>query len=218
MTRPNKRICGWFSAAPNQPQMRALNFMMIEELTKFWDLEFENFAPEAHNLKHQYQSRWVRFHSLPESKRYPENEAEYLEVLRRHNVVLQELCGTGKVLVVLPEYSEERVPAKPEPELLNLFPACEYWCTLEQHEDDDDYESYWHLHASEVVFTGSEFNNLFRMVANDEAGNIMIVCPSKGVVFHPYDGGADVILASTEQRDRLKEKYNEWLSSHPKGF
>lgn len=192
---------------------------MIEELAKFWSRNFDNFAPEARNLKHEYKSRWVRFHSLPESKRYPENEDEYFEVLRRHNFVLQELCGNGStVLVVLPEYSEKRVPSQPEPELLKLFSASEPWCTLEQHEDDDDYESYWHLHVSEVEYTGSELNSLFRMVANDEVGNIMIICPSKAIVFHPYDGGADIVLASVEERDHLKEQYCEWLSSYPEGF
>ena len=36
-------------------------------------------------------ARWVRFHSLPGSKRYAENEAEYACVLSRHNVVIGEL-------------------------------------------------------------------------------------------------------------------------------
>lgn len=192
---------------------------MIEELTKFWNGKFDNFTPEAHNLKYAYKSRWVRFHSLPESKRYPENESEYLEILSRHNLVLQELCGKGsKVFVVLPEYSEEPVPSQPRPELVKLFSASEPWCTLAQHEDDDDYESYWHLHVSEIEFPSSELNSLFRMVANDEVGNIMIICPSKGIVFHPYDGGVDIVLASPEERDHLKEKHGEWLSSHPEGF
>jgi hypothetical protein len=192
---------------------------MIEKLAKFWNNDFTDFVPEVHNLKHEYKDRWVRFHSLPESKRYPENEAEYLEVLSRHNVVLQELCGSEcNVFVVLPEYSENRLPAGPEPELSSLFSGSEPWCTLQQHEDGDDCEYYWHLHGLEVKFTGGEFNSLFRMVANDEVGNIMIICPSKGFVFHPYDGGADVVLKSEEERDRLKALYHEWLSSHPDGF
>lgn len=191
---------------------------MIEDLVKFWEREFNNFTPEAHNLKHKFKDRWVRFHSLPESKRYPENELEYLEVFRRHNAVLQEIIGKGKVLVVLPEYSESKEPTKPEPELIAFFPTTEPWCSLVQHEEGDDYELYWHLHASEVEFTGSELNGLFRLVANDEAGNIMIINTCKGVVFHPYDGGADIVLASTKQRDLLKEKYHEWLSSHSEGF
>ena len=192
---------------------------MIEELTKFWNREFDSFAPEAHNLKNEFKARWVRFHSLPESKRYPENEDEYLEVCRRHNIVLQELCGNGgRVLVVLPEYSDIRVPSQPESALLKLFSASESWRTLAQHEDGDDYESYWHLHVVETEFTGSELNSLFRMVANDEVGNIMIISLSKGIVFHPYDGGADIVLSTSEQRDQLKVKHREWLSKHPEGF
>lgn len=191
---------------------------MIKDLAKFWESEFKSFSPEANNLKHEFKNRWVRFHSLPESKRYPENEQEYLEIFRRHNVVLQELCGKGNILVVLPEYSESKAPTKPEAELTNLFSTTEPWCSIAQHEKDDDYELYWHLHVSEVEFTGGELNDLFRLVANDEAGNIMIICPSKGVVFHPYDGGADIVLASTKQRDLLKEKHHEWLSNHPEGF
>lgn len=191
---------------------------MIKDLAKFWEREFDNLPPEAHNLKHKFTDRWVRFHSLPDSKRSPENEQEYLEVIHRHNVVLHELVGNSNLLVVLPEYSESKEPTKPESKLAAIFPTTEPWCSLKQHEKDDDYELYWHLHVSEVNFTGSELNSLFRLVANDEARNIMIISPSKSVLFHPYDGGADVVLASTKQRDHLKEKHKEWLSSHPDGF
>lgn len=192
---------------------------MIKELAKFWEREFKGFAPEAHNLKHAYKSRWVRFHSLPESKRYPDNEQEYLEVLYRHNAILQELSrDNSKILVILPEYSESKAPTKPEPDLASLFPVSEPWCSLKQHEDHENYQLYWHLHVSEVRFTGCELNSLFRLVANDEADNIIIIIPSTGVVFHPYDGGADVVLKSTKQRDLLKEMYHGWLSEHPEGF
>ncbi|WP_443333951.1 DUF3885 domain-containing protein [Streptomyces sp. CB02056] len=37
-------------------------------------------------------------------------------------------------------------------------------------------------------------------------------------LYHPYDGGADVYLASTEERDRLKERHAGWLSGHPNGL
>ncbi len=86
-----------------------------------------------------------------------------------------------------------------------------------QHKEDD-YELYWHLHVSELKYTGSELNDLFRFVANDEVVNIMVISLSKAVVFHPYDGGVDIVLASTKQRNLLKEKYHQWLSAHPEGF
>ena len=40
--------------------------------------------------------RWVRFHSLPESKRYAESEDEEAEVLRRHLTLLDELTLAAK--------------------------------------------------------------------------------------------------------------------------
>lgn len=192
---------------------------MIEELITFWNRELPHVTPEAHRLKHECRARWVRFHALPESKRYPENEAEYAEILRRHNAVLGELYGAhSTVFVVLPEYAESPAPTRPEKKLSDLFPVTEHWRTLAQHDEDDDEAFYWHLHAAAVGYTGTELNGLFRLVANDEVGNILIVCPTKGVVFHPYDGGADLVLASTEDRDRLKARHSAWLSSHPDGF
>ncbi len=188
---------------------------MIKVLTKFWESEFEDFVPEAHNFKHEYPDRWVRFHSLPKSKRYPESDEEYLEVFRRHNVVLQDLLAEQRqVLVVLPEYSESSSPTKLDSQLAGLFPASEFWCSFKSYDDD----VYWHLHISEITFTGRELDHLFRLVADDDVRNIMMISPAKKMVFHPYDGGADVVLATTKQRDRLKDKYHHWLSDHPDGF
>jgi len=188
---------------------------MKEALTKYWNSHFEGLAPEAHNLKHEFKDRWVRFHSLPESKRYPDFKSEYQEVLTRYNSLLIELFGLqSSLLVVLPEYSDSVKPTKPEKELYELFPNSQYWCSVAQHEE----EFYWHLHAAEVTLNSQELNSLFRLVANDEVGNIIIVGIAANTVFHPYDGGADVILPSTEQRNELKNKFSMWLSAHPEGY
>ncbi|MCX5331733.1 MULTISPECIES: hypothetical protein [unclassified Streptomyces] len=37
-------------------------------------------------------------------------------------------------------------------------------------------------------------------------------------IHHPYDGGADVILATEAERDRLRDRRRDWLSSHPGGM
>lgn len=189
---------------------------MIQELTQFWNSAFQNFSPKAHNLKHEYEDRWVRFHALPKSKRYPENEGEYLEIFRRYNIVLQELCGLEcSLFIVLPEYSEKASHSQFTPELRALFSGSEFWRTLKSLDDDS---SYCHLYASEVKFTANELNSLFRMIANNEVCDVMMICPNKGVVFHPYDGGIDIVLASTEERDHLKNRHSEWLPSHPSGL
>ena len=191
---------------------------MNKILTKFWDSQFEGFAPVAHNLKLEFKERWVRFHSLSESKRYPDFESEYQEVLSRYNSLLQEIFSLqSSLLVLLPEYSGFVEPTNPGKELHVIFPETTYWCSVTQHEEDED-AFYWHLHAAEVKLNSQELNCLFRLVANDEVGNIIITGIESKAVFHPYDGGADVILPTTEKRNEIKSKFSMWLSLHPEGY
>jgi hypothetical protein len=37
-------------------------------------------------------------------------------------------------------------------------------------------------------------------------------------IHHPYDGGADVFLTTPEERDRMRDRHADWLSSHPSGL
>lgn len=62
--------------------------MQSDELNKFWTDEFGDNLPVASELKWKFEQRWFRIHTLPDSKRYPDNESEYDEILRRHNIVL----------------------------------------------------------------------------------------------------------------------------------
>lgn len=61
------------------------------ELCDRWQLNWPDCPPVGHELKRFYASRWVRFHSLPESKRYADTPAEYDSLLHRHNTVLSAL-------------------------------------------------------------------------------------------------------------------------------
>jgi hypothetical protein len=56
------------------------------------------------------------------------------------------------------------------------------------------------------------------LVADDRVSNLMIVGLDERSVYHPYDGGADVILADRRQRDALRERYRDWLSTRPDGL
>ncbi|WP_455770793.1 DUF3885 domain-containing protein [Streptomyces canus] len=37
-------------------------------------------------------------------------------------------------------------------------------------------------------------------------------------IHYPYDGGADVFLAASEERDRMRDRHADWLSRHPAGL
>ena len=60
-------------------------------------------------------------------------------------------------------------------------------------------------------------NEILKAIADDEI-RAMFVSPSKKCVIAPYDGGVDVIVDSTQKRDRLKVKYKDWLSDREDGI
>ncbi|WP_454325416.1 DUF3885 domain-containing protein [Streptomyces ambofaciens] len=37
-------------------------------------------------------------------------------------------------------------------------------------------------------------------------------------IHSPYDGGADVVLATPGERDRLRDRHVDWLSGRPSGL
>ncbi|MFZ3566783.1 hypothetical protein ACNYS0_07350 [Streptomyces sp. BH034] len=57
-------------------------------MTELWQQHWPNCPPVGYKLRDPYRDLWVRFHSLPESKRYAEDESEYAVVLERYNTVL----------------------------------------------------------------------------------------------------------------------------------
>lgn len=54
-------------------------------LTELWQRRWADCPPVAHQLRGPYREVWVRFHSLPESKRYAQDDHEYAIVLDRYN-------------------------------------------------------------------------------------------------------------------------------------
>jgi hypothetical protein len=165
------------------------------------------------------EDQWVRFHALPGSKRYPNTDAEYDIVLARHNTVLTELITDSIVLVVTAGYSDQPEPqdSSRSAETAAAHPAGAYWtsvCT-----DDDPDSPYWmHLYASETPWSVGCLDELLRQVADDVIGNVMIADVALRWLYHPYDGGMDVILPTSAERDALRSRHRDWLSSHPSGL
>jgi hypothetical protein len=73
--------------------------MRIDPIS-WWTSEVSEFAPIGHVLRRHMHDRWTRFHSLPESKRYAESDAEHQEVLTRHVAVASELFEVGAPIYV----------------------------------------------------------------------------------------------------------------------
>jgi hypothetical protein len=185
-----------------------------------WDRRWPECPPIAHWLRDRYSDRWVRFHSLPESKRYADNAAEYATVLERHNVGLTELEPGAELVVITCEWTEHEDPPRERSSLLaGLDRDGVHWRTVQEDPDaEPEFQVFWHLFVSRRPWQPGALDDLMCAVADDQIANVIVGPDDLRWLYHPYDGGADVILPSSAERDVLKERHREWLSGHPLGL
>jgi hypothetical protein len=186
-----------------------------------WNTWYPGRGPLAHDLRLAFPDRWVRFHSLPGSKRYPDGAAEYSVVLERHNRILGELAHQEEGVVLLTTgYSRTPEPVRPQAELVELDLLASPWRTVAVHEQEGDFgnPNYWHVFGSQWRWSPGVFDPIVRLVADDMLANIMVVALDCRWLLHPYDGGMDVISESTRHRDEMKAKYQDWLSHREDGL
>jgi hypothetical protein len=194
--------------------------MTPAEFNDYWQQHYPNSPPIGHLLRQAYEDRWFRIHTLPESKRYPETEEDYQEILRRHNMLLSDLLGeNGEFVLITTGYSGTPNPAPPYPEHLSTIGLQEHLMTSPTPKDyEEDDQDYWHFYMSERVWKPNSLDDLLRLVADWAIANVLMVSIKQECIYHPYDGGADIILESGSARDLKKEQYSAWLSKHPQGL
>lgn len=186
-----------------------------------WDRCFPGCEPIGHHLRGSFPDRWVRFHSLPGSKRYPEDEPEYAEVLARHNSVLGVLTLPGEPVVLLTTgYSESPEPVRSYPVLASLDPQAMPWRSVAMHRLEDGFAdpNFWHLFASRREWQPGGFDPIVRLVANHAVANVLVVAEDCQWALHPYDGGMDVVAASPAEQGRLRAAFSAWLSARTDGL
>lgn len=82
----------------------------------------------------------------------------------------------------------------------------------------DDPERGYDIHVSRHRYKSGSLDPLLRSVADDKVNGVFFAGTQLEWLYHPYDGGADVILGTSEHRNRLKAKHKSWLSKHPLGY
>jgi hypothetical protein len=70
------------------------------EFIEYWNNNYPESLPIGHELKWVYKERWFRIHSLPESKRYAQNEDEYKIILDRQKQLIEDLIGDGTEVAI----------------------------------------------------------------------------------------------------------------------
>lgn len=189
-----------------------------------WRARWPESRPIGYELRDTERSTGVRFHSLPESKRYAGTPGEYDELLARHFTLLSELCSlvetsTTDLRVVTVAWATADESICREAELTKAFPTCSYWMAMPGEEDDGDWEPVWtHAYVGATTIDAPDLRALLLLVADDVTSGVIISPPGAEWLYHPYDGGADVIAPDPSVRDALRLRHAEWLPTSAKGL
>ena len=186
-----------------------------------WNRSWSGCPPAAHLLRRRFAGQWVRFHTLPGSKRYATREDERDEILRRHHALLQALLGdamTGQrtLVAITCAWSATPSPTPRDSAVAATTPRAAHWRS-DDLATEPGFQSWQHHYASQLALTDPALGQLLMCVADDMTDGVILTNVTCTWVFHPYDGGADVFASSSKDRDRLSAAYADWLPPAPSG-
>lgn len=197
--------------------------MTTEQFNKFWTSSYPDTILIQHHFRHLFTDRWFRIHSLPESKRYAENESEWKILLSRQNGIISDLLtDKSDFLLVTGGYtSEDCIEMYPIDEVNSIkkFPFV-YLAPIDLNKvnpDEFDKGQFYTPMFSEQNWQPHKFDNLLKDIAEDSLRAFFISVDNE-LIIAPYDGGIDFILKDTSTRDFYKKKYSSWLSAREDGL
>lgn len=177
-----------------------------------WRSSFGDSLPAGFHCRASLSDRWLRVHSLPESKRYAETEAERSELLHRQNAVATYLLGDGAHCELLVTRFGEKSEWLPWEELPLNGKVPEH--VMSAAADGDELQFF----ALPVVWQSNAFNDLILAIADDRTGPVLFADMQRSCIYAPYDGGADLFFRSQHDSDVARVKFQVWLSNREDGL
>ena len=197
--------------------------MTKQEFQILWTINYPETVPISHLFKSTYSDRWFRIHSLPESKRYAENETEWNLLLLRQNEIITDLFGLDTpILLLTGEYNWGDTRAKyltDEEEIYKSFKFTRldnielFKIDSDQYDEVDIYRPAF----AETVWRTNYHDNILREIATDNI-QAFFISFDKNVIIAPYDGGIDFVLKDSLTKEHYKNKYKQWLSEREDGL
>jgi hypothetical protein len=197
--------------------------MTKESFNIFWKNSWSNALPISHSFRHTYPERWLRIHSLPESKRYPDTDEEWRILLDRQNSAITEVIGNGApIVLVTGEYDQEgmtQLHLLDAVDSISHFPFVRiddidlHTARPEEYEKGLIYRPQFH----QTVWLNNKFNAILKDIAEDSV-RVFFLPMNKKIAVVPYDGGIDFILEDQRSRDAYKATFGNWLSKRPDGL
>ena len=199
------------------------DLMTAEQFNKFWASAYLDTVLIQHHFRHNFSERWFRIHSLPESKRYAEDDNEWEILLDRQNKIISDLLnGNSNFLLITGGHSSEgyielhpieEVDSIKEISFVSLNPIDLNKVSPDEYDKGQFYTPMF----SEQNWQSQKFDSLLKDIAVDNLRAFFISVDNE-LIIAPYDGGVDFILKDTKTRDFYKQKYSSWLSARQYGL
>ena len=195
--------------------------MTKEEFQKLWTLTYSDTVPISYLFRDDYSDRWFRIHSLPESKRYADNDNEWTTLLTRQNEIITDLLGVGKeILIVTGDWETDKKAHLVDKEKVfkdysftRLDNIDLYTLDSERYDRGQIYRPVF----AETIWTPNQYDSLLREIADDKT-TAFFLSFEDNIIVAPYDGGVDFVLKDSLTRDFYKNKYRQWLSWREDGL
>ena len=195
--------------------------MTKEEFQKLWTLTYSDTVPISYLFRDDYSDRWFRIHSLPESKRYADNDNEWTILLTRQNEIITDLLGVGKeILIVTGDWETDKKAHLVDKEKVfkdysftRLDNIDLYTLDSERYDRGQIYRPVF----AETIWTPNQYDSLLREIADDKT-TAFFLSFEDNIIVAPYDGGVDFVLKDSLTRDFYKNKYRQWLSWREDGL
>ena len=172
----------------------------------YWCRVYGRRTPLSHLLRQDKSVPWVRFHALPNSKRYAEHDDETAVILERAytlgNAVLEDGTECWQIECRHADHEHAHEYNLPGTFIFN----------------DDAEQSCWVATVTKTKWRMGEHDPLLRSIADDATGPTLWLHGENATIFAPYDGGFDVFPASFQKADELRTAFRQWLSPHPEGL
>jgi len=181
-------------------------------LVESWKRAFGNALPAAFLLRQHLSDRWVRVHSLPESKRYADSASEYEEILSRQNSVGSFVLGEGnRCTLFIARFGEDRQWS--DDALIALIGGVPTHLLA-----SDDPEEPMQFFGLQATWRKHAFDKLICAVADDKTGPVLFANADAHAIYAPYDGGADLFFPSSSEANMAKSRFGSWLSTREDGL
>jgi hypothetical protein len=190
------------------------------EFDSFWKRNYSGIPPRGEFLRKAFfKTRWFRIHSFDDGHRGVLAKRQRKQLLKRHNQLINEWLKEGQPYVLLLGCFDSELQGfrgQTFKDALSIS-TDKNWkdCALQLHKLEEG--ELYHTFIVEKIWTQGSLDNLLLKVATEELELLLIIRKQKCIIA-PYEGGIDVIVRSEQQREFFRNRYKDWLSTHPLGL